>query len=57
MDHLAGDPAVRAVIVITDAEIDYPREAPPYSVLWVLPQGAGASFNPPYGRVVRMNEA
>ena len=57
MDHLAGDPAVRAVIVITDAEIDYPRESPPYSVLWVLPQGAGASFNPPYGRVVRMNEA
>ena len=57
MDHLAGDPAVRAVIVITDAEIDYPREVPPYSVLWVLPQSAGASFNPPYGRVVRMNEA
>jgi predicted metal-dependent peptidase len=57
MEHLASDPAVRAVIVITDAEIDYPREAPPYNVLWVLPQSAGAGFNPPYGRVVRMDGA
>jgi predicted metal-dependent peptidase len=54
MEHLAGDPAVRAVIVITDGEIDFPREAPPYSVLWVLPERAGGVFNPSYGRVVRM---
>jgi predicted metal-dependent peptidase len=51
---LSSDPAVRAVIVITDGEIDYPREAPPYNVLWVLPQIASAVFNPSYGRVVRM---
>ncbi len=54
MEHLASDPAVRAVIVITDGDIEYPRAAAPYSVLWVLPHSAGAGFNPPYGRVVRM---
>ena len=54
MAHLAADPAVRAVIVITDADIDYPRDAPPYSVLWVLPPGSNAGFNPPYGRIVHM---
>ena len=54
MEHLAADAAVRAVIVITDGEIDYPRDAPPYSVLWVLPERAGVSFAPSYGRVVRM---
>ena len=54
MEHLASDPAVRAVIVITDGEIDFPREAPPYNVLWVLPERAGGVFNPSYGRVVRM---
>ncbi len=54
MAHLAADPAVRAAIVITDADIDYPRDAPPYSLLWVLPQNGNAGFNPPYGRVVRM---
>ena len=54
MEHLSRDPVVRAVIVITDGEIDYPREAPPYSVLWVLPSSAGAGFSPSYGRVVRM---
>ena len=52
--HLAADPAVRAAIVITDGEIDYSRDAPPYHVLWVLPQSSGAAFNPPYGRVVVM---
>ena len=54
MEHLAADPAVCAAIVITDGEIDYPRAAPPYNVLWVLPQIAGAAFSPRYGRVVRM---
>lgn len=54
MQHLASDPAVRAAIVITDGDVDYPRVAPPYSVLWVLPQSARAAFAPPYGRVVRM---
>jgi predicted metal-dependent peptidase len=54
MEHLAADPAVRAVIVITDGEIDFPREAPPYNVLWVLPERAGSGFSPSYGRVVKM---
>ena len=54
MAHLASDPAVRAAIVITDAEIDYPQVAPPYSVLWVLPLNASPEFAPTYGRVVRM---
>ena len=54
MEHLAADPATRAVIVITDGEIDFPRAAPPYNVLWVLPERANGAFNPSYGRVVRM---
>ena len=54
MNHLARDPAVRSVIVITDGEIDYPLYAPPYNVLWVLSQTASAAFHPSYGRVVRM---
>ena len=54
MEHLAADPATRAVIVITDGEIDFPRDAPPYNVLWVLPERSGGAFNPSYGRVVRM---
>jgi predicted metal-dependent peptidase len=57
MAHLAADPAVRATIVITDGDIEYVRETPPYDVLWVLPQGAGAGFSPPYGRVVWMAAA
>ena len=55
MTHFADDPAVRAAIVITDGDIDYPRDAPPFQVLWVLPQGSGGAFNPSYGRVVRMS--
>jgi predicted metal-dependent peptidase len=54
MAHLAADRAVRAVMVITDGDIDYAQEEPPYSVLWVLPESASAGFAPPYGRVVRM---
>ena len=52
--HLAHDPTVRATIIITDGDIDYARDEPPFRVLWVLPEGTGAMFNPPYGRVVRM---
>ena len=58
MEQLAGDAAVRSAIVITDGEIDYPHVAPPYSVLWVLPQdpqNRNAPFDPPYGRIVRMD--
>jgi predicted metal-dependent peptidase len=52
--HLAGDARTRAVVVITDGDIEYPRTPLPYDVLWVLPAGAGRSFTPPYGRVVTM---
>jgi len=55
MERLAADPEVRAAAIITDGEIEYPKEPMPYSVLWVLPPGRAAAFNPPYGRVVVMD--
>ncbi|MBY0524768.1 MAG: hypothetical protein K2R98_15290 [Gemmataceae bacterium] len=50
--HLADDARVEAVVVVTDGEIEYPREEMPYALLWVIP--AGRSFQPPYGSVVVM---
>ncbi|WP_439575728.1 vWA domain-containing protein [Phreatobacter sp.] len=50
---LAGDPRVTAAVVITDGEISFPSEAPPYALLWALPRPM-PSFQPPYGRVVIM---
>jgi predicted metal-dependent peptidase len=55
MERLAADPQVRAAAIITDGEIEYPKEAMPYSVLWVLPPGRSAAFQPAYGRVVVMD--
>jgi predicted metal-dependent peptidase len=52
--HLADDPRVEAVIVLTDGEIAYPPEEMPYSVLWVLPPLAPPRFQPPYGAVIIM---
>lgn len=52
--HLAADPEVEAVVVLTDGDIEYPREEMPYAVLWVLPAHGSASFQPPYGAVVSM---
>ena len=43
------------VIVVTDGDIAYPPESPPYQVLWVLPAHAAGRFQPPYGRVVAMD--
>ena len=54
MLHLADDPRVEAVIVLTDGDIAYPPAAMPYDVLWVLPPGATSSFQPPYGAVIQM---
>lgn len=54
LQHLAADPRVDAVIVLTDGEIAYPQETMPYGVLWVLPEHAPASFQPPYGSVITM---
>lgn len=54
MNHLAEDPEVEAMVVITDGYIDYP-ESVPYHVLWVLPQWRSAdSFSPRYGHVIQM---
>jgi predicted metal-dependent peptidase len=52
--HLADDPNVEAVVVLTDGDIEYPREEMPYAVLWVLPAHGSASFQPPYGAVIEM---
>jgi len=52
--YLAEDQHVRAVVVMTDGEIAYPPEPMPYELLWLVPSGYRAAFNPPYGRVVAM---
>lgn len=51
---LAEDARVTAAIVITDGDIAYPPEEMPYDVLWVVTPGVTRNFNPPYGRIVRM---
>lgn len=53
MSALAEDARVTAAVIITDGEISYPQEPPPYAVLWALPKPSG-SFQPPYGRVVTL---
>ncbi len=53
MDELSDDPEVNAVLVLTDGYIDYPRDEPPYSVLWGLVDGA-TGFHPLYGSVVHV---
>jgi predicted metal-dependent peptidase len=52
--HLADDSSVRAVVVLTDGEIEFPAEEMPYDVLWVLPAHSSGAFQPPYGLVIRM---
>ncbi|HVE88502.1 MAG TPA: VWA-like domain-containing protein [Burkholderiaceae bacterium] len=52
--HLADDPTTRAAVVITDGDIEYPRQLMPYEILWVLAPRARTQFAPPYGRVVSM---
>jgi predicted metal-dependent peptidase len=56
MRALADDGRVTAALVITDGDIEFPREEMPYDVLWVVTPGAYTNFNPPYGRVVRMQQ-
>ena len=34
--RLADDPEVESVIVLTDGDIAYPNEEPPYRLLWAL---------------------
>jgi hypothetical protein len=49
----ADEPRVTAAVIVTDGDIEYPREDMPYRVLWVLPARGG--FSPPYGAVVGMD--
>lgn len=55
MRHLAEDPEVSAVLVLTDGYIEYPAEEPPYAVLWGVvkdPGGYCSTFQPAYGEVI-----
>jgi predicted metal-dependent peptidase len=54
MELLAADPQVRAAAIITDGDIQFPPDPMPYAVLWVLPPGHSAGFQPGYGRIVVM---
>jgi predicted metal-dependent peptidase len=55
MLRLAEDAEVTAAIVLTDGEIEYPQEAVPYNVLWVLPPWKNThEFTPRYGKVIAM---
>lgn len=54
LEHLAVDAQVQSAVVITDGDIAYPDEAPPYAVLWIVPPAAAGRFAPPYGRVLHM---
>jgi predicted metal-dependent peptidase len=54
LHSLAEDARVTAAVVITDGDIAFPPEEMPFDVLWVVTSGVTKNFNPPYGRVVRM---
>ena len=54
LHHLADDPHVQAVVVLTDGDVEYPEEEMPYDVLWLLPADGSPSFCPPYGAVLTM---
>lgn len=51
--YLANDPEVRAVVVVTDGDIELPNEPMPFQVLWALPVASGM-FRPPYGQVITL---
>lgn len=55
MLHLAADPEVESVLVITDGDISVPAEPPPYQLLWALT--AESSFDPGYGSRLVMRDA
>ena len=58
LEYLAADPQVRAVLVLTDGDIEYPREIPPFDVLWVVTPGfMPTQFAPPYGKVLRLTNS
>ena len=54
--HLAADPFVRAVVVITDGDVAWPDEPMPYELLWLLPPSQSPSaFRPRQGRVLHLS--
>lgn len=55
LEHLAGDPLVESVLVVTDSYEPYPSDPPPFRVLWVLPE-AVPSFQPGYGEIIVLPE-
>jgi predicted metal-dependent peptidase len=58
MLRLAENSEVEAAIVLTDGEIDYPKEPMPYNVLWVLPAWKNpGEFTPRYGKVISMTHS
>ncbi len=57
MHHLAQDPEVTAVLLLTDGDIYIPDRAPPYNMLWVLVCQPNSTFRPPYGEVLRLGGA
>ncbi len=55
MSRLAESPDVAVALILTDGDIEYPRDGVPYGVLWVLPSWKdSAEFQPPYGKVIAM---
>jgi predicted metal-dependent peptidase len=53
--HLAADPFVRAVVVITDGDVVCPDEPMPFELLWLLPPSQSPSaFRPRQGRVLHL---
>jgi predicted metal-dependent peptidase len=53
MRHLADDPEVTAVLMLTDGAIDILDQTPPYRMLWVI-LGGTTGFRPPYGEVLQL---
>ena len=48
--HLAADPEVESVLVLTDGYIDYPKEPPSSRVLWASLAITSCPSSPPMGR-------
>lgn len=53
--HLAADPQVQAVIVITDGDIAQSNDALPFELLWLITPQSTAAFRPAFGRVLHLS--
>ncbi len=54
MNHLAADPEVTAVLMLTDGDINILDREPPYRMLWVMVGKSYTRFNPPYGEFLKL---